>query len=67
MQKQMADKELQVKKDYDVCDHLQQDLHSVMQDIAKETTEIKHLEEQLESGEVWCVCLCAYECGHVGV
>ncbi|PVD21840.1 hypothetical protein C0Q70_17642 [Pomacea canaliculata] len=49
---QMADKELQVKKDYDVCDHLQQDLHSVMQDIAKETTEIKHLEEQLESGEI---------------
>ena len=46
----MADKEQQVNQDHATYGQLQHDLESTLQGIARETADIKNLEEQLTGG-----------------
>ena len=51
MQRQASDKEQQINQEHDAYGQLQHNLESTLQTIAKETADIKNLEEQLTGGE----------------
>ncbi|XP_070176721.1 centriolin-like isoform X2 [Littorina saxatilis] len=51
-QRQMVDKEQQVNQDHSAYGDMQHDLESTLQTIAKETADIKNLEEQLTGEQI---------------
>ena len=58
MQRQASDKEQQINQEHEAYGQLQHNLESTLQTIAKETADIKNLEEQLTGGECFLCTLC---------